>query len=218
MKPLNEKDKPKLFALIGLSVLVLGFGAYQITAGMAGAAPPPPPPKEEVRVAEASPAEEAAALAFTGGGDIAPNPSAGRDPFSPQINLSSVDAAPARPAAPGPPLPNLGVPGAFVPGGASARSAASPKPEVVVVPPPPPPTLTVSGVLVASRDAGGRSVAVLTGGGDRRYVTVGDPVGNGFVVSAVSLDGVEVVDGAHGTRRFTFRLVGKQNATNLPNP
>jgi hypothetical protein len=74
----------------------------------------------------------------------------------------------------------------------------------------PPPDLTVTGVVLGDLSTGvTRNVAILRGKGqgeeDRRFVSVGDPVGNGFRVAAVNADGVDLEDSA-GNRRVTLRL------------
>ena len=47
MKPLDKKDMPKLFALIGLTVCSLGYGVYTLTAGASYAKPAPQAAKAE---------------------------------------------------------------------------------------------------------------------------------------------------------------------------
>lgn len=224
MKPVDEKDKPKLFALIGLSVLVLGFGIYQVTAGMAGAQPPPAPPKEDAKsAADAAPPAPAAdpQAALLANLPTVPSPTGGRDPFIPQMATGNMAQAATKPQTdvakgPGVSLPPPG--GGGVSGlrvgewlAAGARNATSApsspsKPiDPISVPPPSPPTLAVAGVVVAGPGSGNRDVAVLRGGADRRYVTLGDPVGNGFVVSAIRMDGIEIMEERHTSRRFTFK-------------
>lgn len=219
MKPLDQKDKPKLFALIGLSVVVLGFGIYQVTAGMAGAQAPAP-----AKDAKPSPAPEAAAkaeqekqqAALVANLPTVPSPLGGRDPFIPQIALPGNTPPPPTKVATKTdtvPLPSLNGGGPGIGGvkiewdklGGAPAPAPSPKPTVVQLPPPPPPTLAVAGVLVAGPGSGNKDIAVLRGGSDRRYVTLGDPVGNGFVVSAIRIDGVEIMEERHTSRRFTFK-------------
>jgi hypothetical protein len=119
---------------------------------------------------------------------------------------------------------------------APAAAAPLPVPPVVVPspPPPPPPAYTVTGIVMGDRSAGDtRAVAILRGGGnvvvpssdkdataaatsggavDRRFVTVGDPVGNGFVVAAVRADGVDLKS---GSRRVTLKLGGVSSAARV---
>jgi hypothetical protein len=61
----------------------------------------------------------------------------------------------------------------------------------------PAPAWGVSGIVLAESDSDGvkrgRDVAILRDAtGDRRFVTVGDPVGNDYHVSAVRPGGVEI--------------------------
>jgi hypothetical protein len=61
----------------------------------------------------------------------------------------------------------------------------------------PAPAWSISGIVLAERDSDGikrgRDVAILRDtAGSRRFVTVGDPVDNGYHVSAVLSDGVEI--------------------------
>jgi len=101
----------------------------------------------------------------------------------------------------------------------------------VVMPPPAPPAYTVTGVVVADRDnPGAAPIAVLRGGAgagdagngklastptmtassntsERRFVTIGDPVGNGFVVAAVRADGVDLRSG----KRLVTLKIGTAN-------
>jgi len=84
----------------------------------------------------------------------------------------------------------------------------------VVVPPPPPPTApvyTVTGVIMG-QDEEAKSVAILRGGseGERRYVSAGDEVGNGYVVSKVTPSGVELK--LKGTKHSVTMPIGKANA------
>ncbi|MFM7323052.1 MAG: hypothetical protein ACKO5K_16250 [Armatimonadota bacterium] len=216
MKPVEAKDKPKLFALIGMSVLVLGYGTYQMTSGVSGATPAAP--KKEAAAASGSTtpgAETTTTLAFDDA-SIVPNPALGPDPFKPRLDLAAAPEGIAAPAATGSvPLPRFG-PGGFLPAGyapavpqsapapVAERPAAPPTP--IVIPPPQPPSLAVSGVLVAAPGSGGKSVALLAGAGEQRYVSVGDPVGNGFVIAAIGMDGITVVDAANRSRTFTFPI------------
>lgn len=85
-------------------------------------------------------------------------------------------------------------------GSAAATVAAAPVAPMAV----PPPAFTVTGVVLGA-DAGTKSIAILRGGegNERRFVAVGDPVGNGFVVAAVHAAGVDIKS---GSRRVTMKI------------
>ena len=73
---------------------------------------------------------------------------------------------------------------------------------------PPVPSLAVTGVVLGDPTSGNpRNVAILRSGAgeERRFVSVGDYVGNGYTVVAVHADGVEIQDKA-GNRRVTIKL------------
>ncbi len=91
---------------------------------------------------------------------------------------------------------------------------------VVTLPPPPPPAVMVSGIVLGVSEPGNpsngsiamlRSGDMTTGGGaaasagaaERRFVRVGDNVGNGFVVAQIHSDYVIIKS---GKRRFTLYL------------
>lgn len=135
----------------------------------------------------------------------------GRDPFMPSGPAAAepVSARPLPPASPPPYIPRVpqnGEIGKGLRAGASrdigdivlgprkGASEASSKP-VIVLPPPPPPAYTVTGVVLGDR--GGRDVAILRGSGgtgagqeERRFVTVGEDVGNGFYVASIHANGI----------------------------
>ncbi len=71
----------------------------------------------------------------------------------------------------------------------------------VALPPPPPPTFVVTGVVRGEQE----DIVILRDGDERRFVRVGDPVGNGFKVTAVLEDGVEI---GSGSRRLILNLGG----------
>lgn len=160
-------------------------------------------------------------------------PSGGRDPFTPTGVAAEKDTeapqpriAPsvaAVPAPTGPDGPNadgrfaqlLGLnrmnPGrSGLPSDASRPSGAT---GAMVLPPPPPPAFIVTGVVMGDSNAGdNRNIAILRGasgpgGEDRRFVTVGDEVGNGFVVAAVHDMGVDLKE-RNGSRHVTLKLGG----------
>jgi hypothetical protein len=91
----------------------------------------------------------------------------------------------------------------------AARTVGSPTGGPVVLPPPPPPDMVVTGVVLGDVSTGAaRNVAIMRGkGGDgkdeRRFVSVGDPLGNGFTVTAVHADGVDIKD---KTRNITLKI------------
>jgi len=215
MKPVEAKDKPKLVALIGMSIVVLGYGTYQMTSGVSNAASAPPKKETKAAAADAPGTPGAPALSFDDA-SIVPNPALGADPFKPRVDLAAVPESGPRVAAAPPrvPLPRFGASG-FLPGGtppsvpvpdAATASKPSAPPQPIVIPPPQPPSLAVSGVLVAAPGSGGKSVALLSGSGERRYVSIGDPVGNGFIIASIAMDGIAVVDSANRSRTFTFPI------------
>lgn len=91
----------------------------------------------------------------------------------------------------------------------AAQNVGSPTGGPVVLPPAPPPDMVVTGVVLGDVSNGAaRNVAIMRGkGGDgkdeRRFVSVGDPLGNGFTVTAVHADGVDIKD---KTRNITLKL------------
>ncbi len=221
MKPVNPQDKPKLIVLIVLSVLVLGYGLLQLTAGLADASPKPQAATtaKETPVTESVPEGQATATAPTDALSVIPDPSVG-DPFVPRFAIEPTPVAatsgaggksvssPPLPVLPDSVLASLGRPGVAAPGLPRSKPTVdgAGKTEPVELAPPPPPSLNVAGLLVAEAGTDGKSVAILAGAGEKRYVTKGDPVGNGYVVASVTLQGVEVVDPNNRGRRFTFAL------------
>jgi len=183
-----------------------------MTSGVSGAATAPPKKESAATAEPVRSASTAAPLTFDDA-SIVPNPALGPDPFKPRLDLSAPPEGGPRPAAPsmGVPLPRFGA-GTFPSAGfapVAPQPAPAAKPAVVapvVIPPPQPPSLSVSGVLVAAPGSGGKSVALLAGAGERRYVSVGDPIGNGFVIAAIGMDGIVVVDSANRSRTFTFPI------------
>jgi len=107
MKPIDKKDMPKLIALIGLTICSLGYGVYNLVAGVSYGQPaaptkpkeptPTPPPTPE-QVASGFPMDDLKRL------EQLPEPVLARDPFI----SNALPASPAPPAAtPAPPtLPN----------------------------------------------------------------------------------------------------------------
>jgi hypothetical protein len=220
MKSIDKKDLPKLYVLIGLAVCILGYAIFQFSAGM-GSTPASASTTVKTEAKAGTPSSAAGATAGTpsaapgiAGFDVAlvGPPSGGKDPFMP-TGL----AKPASGAALPPPQqvaaavrPATGLAG-FLNSVAplqkpSVNPVALSKPAEVDVPVP---GLTVTGVVLGDLSTGvTRNVAILRGGtgdGDRRFVSVGDPVGNGFRVAAVHADGVDIEDSA-GNRRVTLRL------------
>jgi hypothetical protein len=222
MKPIEKKDLPKLYVLIGLAVCVLGFAIFQFSAGM-GSTPASASTTVKADDAKAgAPGSAAGAVAGTPGAapgvagfDVAlvGPPSGGKDPFlpaGPAKPENSVALPPARPVAGAAARPLTGLAGLLASVAPMPKPSVSPvelsKPVAVVVPVP---DLKVTGVVLGDLSTGvTRNVAILRGGQgdeDRRFVSVGDPVGNGFRVAAVHADGVEIEDSA-GNRRVTLRL------------
>jgi len=139
----------------------------------------------------------------------------GKDPFMP---TAPPPVAPTRPA---PILINPGNPMSSHPpirtatnlfvqppvGPVHVVTPATPPP-----PPPPAPTYSVVGVVLADRNAvgakEGQDVAILRSGTDRRFVTVGDPVANGFKVAAIHSGGVDI---RSGDRIATLPLISSSS-------
>ena len=76
----------------------------------------------------------------------------------------------------------------------------------LLLPPPEPPVVVVTGIILGENAGTGsrttQSVAILRGGalkgsGGRQFVSVGDSVGNGFSVTAVTIGGVDLQNGTH---------------------
>ena len=77
------------------------------------------------------------------------------------------------------------------------------------LPPPAPPTLTISGILVAE-EGEGKSIAIVRINDHSRWLSVGDSVGNGFVVRSIRKTDrgseLEIVDSTNKKRSFTFQV------------
>jgi hypothetical protein len=92
---------------------------------------------------------------------------------------------------------------------AAGVTQGSPNGGPIVLPPPEPPEMVVTGVVLGDLSSGAaRNVAIMRGKSakgeeERRFVSVGDPLGNGFTVTAVHADGVDIKD---KTRRITLKL------------
>lgn len=150
-------------------------------------------------------------------------PQGGRDPFQPVGPTAPTTPTPAPVANNTPPSPK--VPPLFPPssgpkperprppsrladllGPGSNAGATAVRP--VEIESPPAPALVVTGVVLGDPTSGNpRNVAILRGNSseERRFVSVGDYVGNGYTVVAVHADGVEIQDKA-GNRRVTIKL------------
>jgi hypothetical protein len=214
MKPIDKKDQPKLFALIGIAVLALGFGAYQFsTASVAKPGGPKP---------GASPTPAAMAVQAQGADSSIwqpdPNvsiPIGGRDPFmpegagAPQPSPSPqprTTPAPTKTASepPSPPMPRPGSwgqkPVDIPPLGVMRVKVQpiAPSPAPTPTPPPPAPKLDLSGVLVADDDS--RSKAIFKSGERSKILGVGDAAGNGWRIADIREGKVEIIDPKTGRR------------------
>lgn len=221
MKPLDKKQIPQVAALAVLAVAFFGYFVLKLIL------PTPAAARTQVtatavkpRIA-ATPAPDAAALAFT-----APPPSAGmHDPFVQEVSDQPVPPAPASKPAPAvhtaslksTGLAPLAIP--FVPalpsatikeqktaalGGVSLGGASSGIPPLPVAPAAPvAPLWTVTGVL----QSGSEHVAILRSGAARRFVKQGDYVDSEFVVTSVTRDAVIL---RHGHSRFMLPLGGSK--------
>ena len=221
MKPIKKEDMPKLIVLIVLAVGMFVFALTQFMSNPAAsvASTPPAPGAAPTTAGGAAattasqlPAPEAPADPELDFLHIGP-PAGGKDPFTPNGPAAPVVATPA-PVVVAPvvrPLPPvaantergngldrlLGIRNIH-PNGLDMDDTKpgmpTPGPAVVELPAP---VWTVSGIVLAERDTDGikrgRDVAILRDAtGNRRFVTVGDPVDNGYHVSAVRPGGVEI--------------------------
>jgi len=161
-------------------------------------------------------------------------PTGGKDPFQPSGRFAPAPPSPT--PAPQRLVMATPLPAAKPTSGGPIFTPLTPMPgpapvAPVVMPPPAPPAYTVTGVVVADRDnPGAAPIAVLRGGAgagdtgngklastptmtassntsERRFVTIGDPVGNGFVVAAVRADGVDLRSG----KRLVTLKIGTAN-------
>ncbi|GAB4458780.1 MAG: hypothetical protein OHK0029_20440 [Armatimonadaceae bacterium] len=210
-KQIDPKEKPKLFALIGLAVCVFGYLIYSSMGALA----PPAPPKPEEPKKEAAAGVAAANAGRTNGAEGQPvvfdpslvgPPTGGKDPFQPVAGAVPTPAAPPRVApvpAPRPVIRATPIPMAQLLETANRR-AIPPKP--VEMGPPPAPALVVTGVVLGDqRLKNPRNVAILRrpGSEERLFVSVGDSVENGYRVVEVNAGGVELEAGDH---RVTLEL------------
>ena len=244
MKPIDKKDMPKLYAVIGAAVLLLGYVLYtsfgtpapDVSASgkkdAAAGAPAPGGAANGTAVAAApggqqGPGQPGATLVAPAEdlNTVGPPTGAGKDPFQPIGIATPPTAAPAGPKpfktalavlkSPPPPAPREKLPsslsdllnskgqGPNQP--QNAPTAGSVNPVEVA---PEAPDLNVTGIVLGDPTTGNpRNVAILRAksGDERRFVSVGDYVGNGFTVVAVHADGVEIKDKA-GNRRVTIKL------------
>ena len=155
---------------------------------------------------------------IVGGKDpFVPNgPAAPRDPALPPVPVKVAAGTPA-------PIPAVSVverpkPGGIAgfppffgggPGNGGSPSYAPVQPiKAVELPPPPAPNYAVTGVVLGN-GGGAENVAILRDGEERRFVRVGDSVGNDFVVSAILFDGVEI---RSGERRVILKIGGDSRA------
>ncbi len=218
MKPIDKKDQPKLFALIGVAVVAFGFGIFQLT-GSSTAKPTAPKPS-------ASPAAQTAAGGVVGPDGVVVDdgtwkpdtlqvlPTGGRDPFMPE-GASAPQPSPSPSPRPTPtPPPATG--GTDIGQPPPTKSWKPGGPGVVVIPPPtngemkvtlikatpkplpPAPTLDLSGVLVAGDDS--RSKAIFKSNDRNTILGIGDAVGNGWRVSGIQEGKVEIIDPKTGRR------------------
>ena len=236
MKKLDKKDMPKLIALVVLSLGVFVFALMQAMpktsagskpAGSQGSA-------TATGTAATAPVENPATVPVETPGEYNVADieilTGGKDPFVPngpaapvvpgQVSTPQPADKPAPVAKSEPSGPTSDTPP--VSGRQSAQFARPPVNEPqqpvavapVVVPLLPPPAFVVTGVVRGEQE----DIVILRGGGngsgsgdavERRFVRVGDSVGNGFVVSAIFRDGVEI---RSGNRRVTLKLGGDSRA------
>lgn len=234
MKPVDKKDLPKLYVLIALAVIIFGFFIYSMTFG-SEAPPASAAGNKKKPAKTSAPGAAVASNGSAGAGatEAAASgtpavfdprmygpPQGGRDPFQPVGMVAAAPQLPPPPVSapvqrvapiyvpPAAPIQRLRPSGSLgdLLGNAGKAQDASAKP--VEMGPPPAPTLAVTGVVLGDPTSGNpRNVAILraNNGEDRRFVSVGDYVGNGYTVVAVHADGVEIQDKA-GNRRVTIKL------------
>lgn len=205
MKPVDKKDMPKLIALIGLTVCSLGYGVYNLVAGVSyGQAAPAKP--AEPKATPAPTAEQVAAgfpLEDLKRVEQLPEPVLARDPFisnaAPPTPVPAPTPAPPVLAAPKVKdtvgrgtaekawtlmdLIRKGVtpgikPGSVLGGGGDERTGPVEIPAPTPSPTPEPPKLEVTAALVAEPGEG-KSVVLLRVDGRPRWVSVGDKFGVG---------------------------------------
>lgn len=221
MKPIDKKDQPKLFALIGMAVLAFGFGVYQFTtSATAQPVAPKASPSPEATTAQGNPAaEEGGMWKPDGQGTV---PTGGRDPFMPE-GLAAPQPSPT-PVAPPKPTPEPKGPamppiapanpnggGVTIPppGGGSGGMEVGPIKLIQTTPSPAPtpvpaPKLDLSGVIVAEDD--NRSKAIFkTSDKTNRILSIGDSAGNGWRIAGIQEGKVEIIDPKTG-RRATVEL------------
>lgn len=218
MKPINKEDMPKLIVLIVLAVGIFGFALVQfISSSSPSVAATPAKAEKGTVVATAAGSDQAAAASELPASPeldflhVGP-PTGGKDPFIPNGSAALPPAGSADPVkvTKTNPLPNIPSPSDTTPSGYPAPLPSGGKSTVQVQeltegpkpvnPAPvelPAPSWQVAGIVLAEHDTDGikrgRDVAILRdGAGSRRFVTVGDPVNNGYVVSAVLPGGVEI--------------------------
>jgi hypothetical protein len=148
-----------------------------------------------------------------------PMVTSGRDPFVPNGPAAATNQPAPTPSRPPsiyiPQVPQKGEIGKGLagamrlgnPGGAADDAGggsgfpSAPKQEPVRLPDPVPPAYVVTGVVLG--DKGGRDVAILRGGAsgqdERKFVTVGEDVGNGFYVAAIQANGIVLKSRAKAT-------------------
>jgi hypothetical protein len=216
---IDKKDMPKVAVLGVLGVGCIGYAISSLTSG-ASATP------SAAATTEKKDADTKQAASGTVSGTSASNPDneqliqlaklneplIPRDPFTPSGPAALVQTpAPTPIPAAVPNLPkNTGkFDGTAIynpsrPADNSNNGQQNPTPAPLAIPSPPPPTFTITAVMVDSKP--GDSIAVLRNGDERRFVSEGDPVGNGFVVAAIRKNQVELVDQKNASRRFSFKL------------
>jgi hypothetical protein len=221
MKPLNKEDMPKLIVLIVLAVGIFGFALVQFISSSSPsvaatpAAPGSTPGAGTTVTSAAGPGSAAQDVPVEPELDflhIGP-PMGGKDPFIPNGSASVDPTATVAAATVVRALPPVALSSSkpvdfgkiladIRPDGPTMtereeKPAVDSKPMAPVVVELPAPAWNVSGIVLAERDSDGikrgRDVAILRDTtGNRRFVTVGDPVDNGYRVSAVQPGGVEI--------------------------
>jgi len=237
MKPNNNKEQQKIILVGALFVAMLAVLGYNLF-GAQGTAAPTPAPSPGAPGAAGGPPAPGASPGAPVAPPVIFNPqgiglvTSGRDPFVP-AGASTQAPTPTPPPIAVKPVPQvpytgnrglrpdgemrrsmegiLGISnGAGEEGGAGSASSGTVAP--VPLPPPAPPEYVVTGVVLG--DKGGRDVAILRGSGsvgqeDRKFVTVGEDVGNGFYVAAIRADGILLKSRLNATQSPVNISLGK---------
>ena len=238
MKPVDKKDMPKLIALIGLTVGCLGFGIYSLVGGISDASPPAPKVQKQAPSVAQSPSTDALLVEIKRLEGIS-DPILVRDPFTTTggaIGVATATPAPPAPSTQPSPSPqdvaitnanrraqtlgemlgiNVRPPKSQEsdPRSSAADTVPGRTPGAVIaplaLPPPAPPELAVTGIMIPENGQG-KSIAIVRVKNETRWLSVGETVGQGFVVHSIrrteSGSEVEIMDSNDNKRLFIFKV------------